>query len=207
MEEERNLPFELPAVARKKLVEFDAGILRSDAEVLLLRGIDGLAFGTAAGVHARSARSNALRPPVGEVLGLRMFAIAAATKTPMTAPRLKHDPVFKMAVGRLPETGYPLCSQPTLSRLENMPSGVALLRMMAAMIDQFCASYRHAPSSITIDIDDTLDTVHRQQQLSLFNTHYENDRRPTRRPPTVGLSNPSPSPMNMEAGAWWHYPP
>jgi hypothetical protein len=45
--------------------------------------------------------------------------------------------------------------------------------MMAAMIDQFCASYRQAPSSITLDIDDTLDAVHGHQQLSLFNAHYD----------------------------------
>ena len=30
-----------------------------------------------------------------------------------------------------------------------------------------------APSSIVLDIDDTLDTVHGHQQLSLFNAHYD----------------------------------
>ena len=44
-----------------------------------------------------------------------------------------------MAVGRLPESGEDLCSQPTMSRLENLPSPVALKRMMAAMIELFCA--------------------------------------------------------------------
>ena len=44
---------------------------------------------------------------------------------------------------------------------------------MAAMLDQFCDSYRRAPSSITLDIDDTLDAVHGHQQLSLFNAHYD----------------------------------
>ena len=34
-------------------------------------------------------------------------------------------------------------------------------------------SYRRAPSSITLDIDDTCDTVHGHQQLSLFNAHYD----------------------------------
>ena len=42
-------------------------------------------------------------------------------------------------------------------------------RLMAAMVDQFCDSYRRAPSSITLDIDDTFDAVHGHQQLSLFN--------------------------------------
>ena len=41
------------------------------------------------------------------------------------------------------------------------------------MVDQFCDSYRRAPSSITLDIDDTFDVVHGHQQLSLFNAHYD----------------------------------
>jgi hypothetical protein len=34
---------------------------------------------------------------------------------------LRTDPAFKLACGRLPDTGVDLCSQPTLSRLENAP--------------------------------------------------------------------------------------
>ncbi len=45
--------------------------------------------------------------------------------------------------------------------------------MTAALVDQFCDSYRRAPSSITLDIDDTVDVVHGHQQLSLFNAHYD----------------------------------
>jgi Transposase DDE domain group 1 len=44
---------------------------------------------------------------------------------------------------------------------------------MAALVDKFCESYRRAPCSITLDIDDTCDTVHGHQQLSLFNAHYD----------------------------------
>jgi len=43
---------------------------------------------------------------------------------------------------------------------------------MAAPVDQFCKSYRRAPAAITLDIDDTCDTVHGHQQLSLFNAYY-----------------------------------
>jgi len=38
-----------------------------------------------------------------------------------TTPHLRSDPAFKLASGRLPDTGRDLCSQPTLSRLENAP--------------------------------------------------------------------------------------
>src|SRR6516165_4231777 len=69
---------------------------------------------------------------------------------------LRYDPIFKMAVGHAPESGDPLCSQPTMSRLENAPSKIEIARLMAALVDGFCESYRRAPSSITLDIDDTL---------------------------------------------------
>ena len=38
------------------------------------------------------------------------------------AHRLRFDPAFKLACGRLPDTGRDLCSQPTISRWENAPS-------------------------------------------------------------------------------------
>jgi hypothetical protein len=35
---------------------------------------------------------------------------------------LRSDPAFKLACGRLPDTGNDLCSQPTISRWENAPT-------------------------------------------------------------------------------------
>jgi Transposase DDE domain group 1 len=86
---------------------------------------------------------------------------------------LKSDPAFKMAVGRLPESGADLCSQPTISRLENLPGATALKRMMAAMVELFCDSFEAVPRRILLDIDDTEDRVHGGQQLALFNAHYD----------------------------------
>src|SRR6266481_2656057 len=52
-------------------------------------------------------------------------------------------------------------------------SDVCSSDLAQALIDGFCESYRRAPSAITLDIDDTCDTVHGHQQLSLFNAHYD----------------------------------
>ena len=41
------------------------------------------------------------------------------------------------------------------------------------MIDLYCESYGRPPREVTFDIDDTVDVVHGQQQLSLFNAHYD----------------------------------
>jgi hypothetical protein len=108
-----------------------------------------------------------------EMLRLRMFLIAAGYEDADDCDNLRADPVFKMAVGRLPESGNALCSQPTMSRLENAPSKVEIARMMVSMVDLFCASWARPPAAITLDIDDTLDRVHGHQQLSLFNAHYD----------------------------------
>ena len=81
------------------------------------------------------------------------------------------DPAFKMAVGRLPESGADLCSQPTISRFENLPGATALKRMMAAMVEVFCDSFEQVPRRIVLDIDDTEDRVHGGQQLALWNAY------------------------------------
>ena len=176
MSEDTLLPFDLPSVARKKLsVAFDGGQLSSNAGVLVLRGVEkklGLAARLAACIHDRR-KPERIEHPLEEMLQLRMFAIATGYEDADDCDTLRDDPMFKMAVGHAPESGDPLCSQPTMSRLENTPSKIEIARLMVALVDQFCESYRRAPSSITLDIDDTCDTVHGHQQLSLFNAHYD----------------------------------
>src|SRR5712675_1697536 len=176
MIEDTLLPFDLPSVARKKLsVGFDGGQLSSDAGVLVLRGVEkklGLAARLAACIRDRR-KPERIEHPLEEMLRLRMFAIAAGYEDADDCDSLRYDPIFKMAVGHAPESGDPLCSQPTMSRLENAPSKIEIARLMAALVDGFCDSYRRAPSSITLDIDDICDMVHGHQQLSLFNAHYD----------------------------------
>ena len=41
------------------------------------------------------------------------------------------------------------------------------------LVDIFCRSFPAPPTAITLDIDDTCDAVHGQQQLSLFNAFYD----------------------------------
>jgi hypothetical protein len=86
---------------------------------------------------------------------------------------LRSDPAFKLACGRLPESGDDLASQPTISRWENAPDRRTLLRLGYAMIDLWCQNHHKPPKHITLDIDDTVDVVHGHQQLSLFNAHYD----------------------------------
>ncbi len=103
----------------------------------------------------------------------RVFAIACGYPDADDLDDLRCDPAFKLACGRLAESGDDLASQPTISRWENAPDLRTLLRLGYAMIDLWCRSYRRLPKSITLDIDDTVDVVHGHQQLALFNAHYD----------------------------------
>jgi hypothetical protein len=110
---------------------------------------------------------------LAEMIRFRALLIAAGYEDANDCDALRADPAFKIAVGRLPECGADLCSQPTISRLENLPGPIELKRMMAAMIALFCDSFAQVPSRIVLDIDDTEDRVHGGQQLALFHAHYD----------------------------------
>ena len=60
-----------------------------------------------------------------------------------------------------------------MSRWENAPDQRTLIRMARAMVDLWCNSSPRPPQAITLEIDDTADSVHGHQQLSLFNAHYD----------------------------------
>lgn len=67
------------------------------------------------------------------------------------------------------ETGAALCSQPTISRMENPADTRVLTRMAHEMVRFYCASFARPPQQIVLDIDDTFDVAHGHQQLRLFN--------------------------------------
>jgi Transposase DDE domain group 1 len=60
-----------------------------------------------------------------------------------------------------------------VSRWENAPSLREVIKLMRVMVAAYCGSYDSPPTSVTLDIDDTLDVVHGHQQLSMFNAHYD----------------------------------
>jgi len=91
---------------------------------------------------------------------------------PLSA-ELRDDPAFKLALERDPETGATLCSQPTISRMENLADTRALIGMAHEMVRFYCASFAHAPRQIVLEIDDAFDTVYGHQQLRLFNAYYD----------------------------------
>jgi hypothetical protein len=176
MTDDNLLPFAFPAVPRKKITAaFDGGRISSDGGVMLLAQADrrlGLADRLARGIPdgRDPERVTHLLP---DILRARILAIAGGYEDADDLDRLRFDPAFKLACGRLPDTGADLGSQPTVSRWENAPGLRDLVRLMRVMIDLYGASYAAPPAAVTRDIDDTVDVVHGHQQLSLFKAHYD----------------------------------
>ncbi len=169
------LPGLSPVENKELYARFDGGRLSSDGGVLLLRGIEqwlGLSD-RLAGCLADPRDPASTIHSHADMIGARLFAIACGYEDCDDLDVLRFDPAFKLACGRLPETGRDLMSQPTLSRLENAPSWRELARMGLSMIDLFCDSFDRVPDRIVLDIDDTDDAVHGGQQLALFNAHYD----------------------------------
>ena len=157
------LPFSLPPLCRKKVsAAFDGGTISSDGGVFLLAGADkrlGLIDRLAS--HIPDSRDPGLiSHSIADILRERVFAIACGYPDGNDLDVLRKDPAFKMACGRLPETGLDMASQPTLSRLENTPDLRDLIRLSWGMVDLWCQSDAKPPRSIVLDIDDTADTVH-----------------------------------------------
>src|SRR5436190_10351277 len=125
MTDDSQLTFSLPTVSRKKVTAaFDGGRLSSDAGVMLLALAERrrkVADTFAAHIADRRDRLH-ITHTVADVLRARMLAIGCGYPDGNDFDWLRCDPAFKLACGRLPDTGRDLCSQPTISRWENAPT-------------------------------------------------------------------------------------
>jgi hypothetical protein len=168
------LPGLSPVQGKAVVARFDGGRLSSEGGLLALREIEsrlGLADRLAACVKDPRAPERVVHR-LAEIIRFRMLMIAAGYEDGNDADSLRADPMFKLALDRLP-SDEELCSQSTISRLENLPDTRALLRLGRALIEQYCASFRQMPKRIVLDVDDTFDRVHGGQQLRLFNAFHD----------------------------------
>ncbi len=169
------LPFDLPSVRRKKLtVDFSGGHQSSDGGLLLLREAErklGVCRRLAAAMPDRRDPDR-VRHAMFEMVMARASAIACGYEDAIDLDRLRHDPLLKVAVGRCPQSGAPLASQSTISRLENAPSKTEAGRLSAALLDQFGATVKPGKLEV-LDIDDTFCAAHGGQQLAFWNAHHD----------------------------------
>ena len=152
------LPGLSPVAGKPLTATFDAGRLSSDGGLIVLREIaTRLALAETITGPLRDERDpSRTRHSYVELAMARMLMIAAGYEDCDDVDVLRTDPALKIAVGRPPETGADLMSQPTLSRLENVADWRALARIGLGQLDLYCRSFARAPSRIVLDIDDTV---------------------------------------------------
>src|SRR5215204_5139605 len=159
MTDDTILPFWFPAVRGKKLTAgFDGGRLSSDGGVMLLAQAARrmrIAEKLAAVIPDPRDPTRVVHP-LPEILLARILAIACGYEDADDLDSLRTDPAFKLACGRLPESGADLMSQPTVSRCENGPGlrdlvsqwltpAAASIQAAAFFFGAFFAPFRDCP--------------------------------------------------------------
>jgi hypothetical protein len=164
-----------PVNGKPVMLNFDGAEMSSDAGLTLLREVErrhdlaGLVSSCLMDLRDPGKTRHSLE----DIIRFRIMMIAAGYEDGNDAADLRDDPAFKLVLERGPETGAALCSQPTISRMENLADTRALIRMAHEMVRFYCASFARPPQQIVLDIDDTFDVAHGHQQLRLFNAYYD----------------------------------
>src|SRR5512144_2099072 len=146
------LPGLSPIDGKDIVARFDGGRLSSDGGLVVLREIErrlSVADRLAACIDDPRDPTSTVHT-LADIIRFRLLMIAAGYEDANDATGLRLDPLFKMALERLPSE-RDLCSQSTISRLENLPDARTLLRLGRALVDLYCASFRQVPRRITLE--------------------------------------------------------
>jgi hypothetical protein len=168
--------FEFPLSSRTKrsvVGSFDAGRLSSDGGIVILREVEQkmqLISRLAACIPDGRQRSK-VEQTVEDMLRQRVFGICLGYEDGNDFDTLAEDPLFKISVGRCPDSGRNLASQPTLSRFENSVDSKDLYRLIQAMVEHFVESHPTA-KKIILDVDATDDPTHGQQEMEFYHGYY-----------------------------------
>jgi hypothetical protein len=170
-----------PEICSKPVVlEFDQRQGSSDGGAVLLKAAEhryGL-IASMAGCLRDPRQAGKVDHSLCDLFAQRVFSIGCGYADANDSARLAADPMHKMLLDRDPVTGLDMASQPTLSRFENGAGPRQLYNMGAALaesvIERHATRLHHRARLVTIDLDPTDDPTHGAQQLSFFNSHYDN---------------------------------
>jgi len=175
MPESTSSPIRFAAVPRPVDATFDLDALTSDGGLVWLGEADD-ALGLSATLAATIPdwRTRRGRHPLQTLIQQRLYQIACGYQDQNDATTLRHDPLLKQVCGRLPISGAPLASQPTLSRLENAVSRTSCYRLAVALVEIYLRERERdgVPTRILLDLDGTADPVHGQQEGSGYHGYY-----------------------------------
>ncbi|MCW3786950.1 IS1380 family transposase [Plebeiibacterium sediminum] len=169
--------YELFPVSGKQVeLSFSGDTISSDGGLLLLREVENQIniIDNLSQCLTDNRDQRYIDHTIKEMLTQRIFQIASGYEDCNDCDELRNDMIFKTCAGRLPQSGKPLASQPTMSRLENSLDSKSLYRMESLFLDTFISSYDKQPEVIILDCDDTNTDTYGQQELTLFNQYYQN---------------------------------
>jgi hypothetical protein len=154
---------------------FDGGRLTSDGGLPWLAQAD-----TALGLCALVAscvpewRQRTGQHTLETLVRQRIFQIACGYEDQDDADTLRHDPLLKLVCGRLPDTGTPLASQPTLSRLDNAMNRRSCYHLAVALVQLYLREREcdGAPKRILLDLDGTDDPTYGAQEGTAYHAFY-----------------------------------
>ena len=161
---------------------FDQTQGSSDGGAILLEASDrrygnGLIEGLTACFQDRR-QAGKVEHTIDAILKQRVYGLACGYEDANDAARLSKDPIHKMLLDRDPVTGLDLASQSTLSRFENAAGPRTLYRMGMSLAEAVMERHKRRLGGharlVTIDLDPTDTDTFGAQQLSFFNTHYDN---------------------------------
>jgi Transposase DDE domain group 1 len=164
--------FETP---RRLVVQFSELELSSDAGILLARQAEE----TVQVCRALAESIDEWRDPskithsLYQLVSQRVYQLVGGYEDANDSNQLRHDPIYKIACGRLPLAQQELlASQPTITRLENHISKAEIAQMRSRLVEGFIRRYQSVPKEIVLDIDGWDDPTHGEQQLSFFHGYY-----------------------------------
>lgn len=154
---------------------FDGGRITSDGGLLWLAEADrelGLCEEIAS--HVPEWRGPSVRHSLQMLVRQRVYQIACGYEDQNDADALRKDPLLKLVLGRLPESGAELASQPTLSRLENAPTKKDCLRIAQALGELYVRERGKdgTPGRVLLDFDATADPAHGEQEGTYYHGYY-----------------------------------
>ena len=169
---ERKL-FSLPEIVSGKeiRVDFNAPDISSNGGLLLAGGMKNTLAWKIGSLIPDSRKREFVHHTYMEMVCQRVGQILCGYEDANDCDRLRGDSALKMSCGRKP-SDEALCSQPTMTRLENNVGSRTLYKIGKLFLDEYISSFDKAPKKVVIDADDTNANTYGGQQLTLFNAYY-----------------------------------
>ena len=143
-----------PVLGKKIKVDFNAPDMSSNGGLLLARSSKD-SLPSKMGRLIPDDRTQCLvRHSYEEMVCQRVNQILCGYEDANDCDRLRCDSALKMSVGRRP-SDEGLCSQATMTRLENNVDSKTLYRIGKLFVEQYVKSFSKPPRHVILDADDT----------------------------------------------------